>query len=202
MKFGTLFRIYFLLIPLLLWVVAPLFLPASWFLISEGELLNNSQLVGEGRHEQILQASHAKFNAYFVDNGIVKKTLDMTKKRGDSNATMAKTILSKYVNNFWLQTYKVLYRIELVKFWYVGFLTVLIAAFVDGMVIRKKKTYAADIANPLAFHIFGHAFFAVIGGLVLLPLLPFTISNLAWPIATAVFCLLTWAVAKNFQTGR
>ncbi|MCE2984350.1 MAG: DUF4400 domain-containing protein [Burkholderiales bacterium] len=101
-----------------------------------------------------------------------------------------------------MQTYKVLYRIELVKFWYVGFLTVLIAAFVDGMVIRKKKTYAADIANPLAFHIFGHAFFAVIGGLVLLPLLPFTISNLAWPIATAVFCLLTWAVAKNFQTGR
>lgn len=202
MKFGTLFKLYFFLIPLLLWLVAPLFLPNSWFLISEGELLNNSRLVGEHRHEEILLSSHARFNAYFVDNGIVKKTLEVTKKGREENASMAKNILSKYVNNFWLQTYKVIYRIELVKFWYVGFLTVLIAAFIDGMVIRKKKTYAADIANPLAFHIFGHAFFAVIGGLVILPLLPFTISNLAWPIATAVFCLLTWAVAKNFQTGK
>jgi hypothetical protein len=202
MKFASFFKIYFFFIPLALWLVAPLFLPTSWFLISEEELHNNSHLVGTLRHEQILQSSHARFNSYFVDNGLVKKSLDLTAKGRNSSSTMAKNLLSKYVNNFWLQTYKVLYRIELVKFWYVGFITVLIAAFVDGMVIRKRKTYAADIANPLAFHIFGHAFFAVVGSLVLLPLLPFTISNLAWPIVTAAFCFLIWAVAKNFQTGK
>jgi uncharacterized BrkB/YihY/UPF0761 family membrane protein len=94
-----------------------------------------------------------------------------------------------------------MYRLEISLYWYLGILILVGATFFDGVVQRRIGQYEFNYANPVFFHVTGHLLILGLGALLLLPLMPFSVSRLAWPLIGLLLCAVAWHSAKHFQTG-
>ncbi len=94
------------------------------------------------------------------------------------------------------------YRLAALAEWFALGLPLLLAATIDGAVIRTVKLRSFVHASPVLFGIGLHGSLAVLACLVLALLVPVVIHPLAWGVLVAVFAATLRTAASNFHRVR
>lgn len=158
--------------------------------------------------EEVNAATKDKFAAWFVDTGIYPASLAFFSNTTDigynmtTMATQAQSFGYDWVTSFWGIIYKGMWRLHALFWVYVAAIgAICLPCLLDGLMVRARKRYQFQSHNPLVFNMSTHTAVMVLGLLLYIPLIPFSLT----PVIVAVFIgflgLALWWAAANFQTG-
>ncbi|MCP1121508.1 DUF4400 domain-containing protein [Robbsia andropogonis] len=188
---------WFVILPMLALVIEPLLPDQSWLLISNAEQNSVFDVLGADRARGSVVDTNAAFRSAFVDTGMVAASLRYGGARIPDGGMAAWG--RRWVRNFWRLTYRMLYRLIVMRHWLVGSLILYVGAGVDGAIRRRIRASTFGTTSPLIFHLASHAVVLLIGGLLCLLVAPITISAYLWWPVTLLMAMLVWRSVSSFQ---
>jgi len=197
-RFVSHIKWWFFFVPLIAVLVMPAIPDRSWFSIKDEEVNSVVSIVGADRADAAVALTNARFRRWFVQSGLVRSTMNAAGSGEISDGGMS-DLAQAWVQNFWLEIYRVVYRATVMKLFILGTLVFCVAAFVDGTVRRKIKASAAGFASPLSFHLAGHGILLVFGVSFAVLVLPVPIYAQCWIAVAAILGALLWKAASSYQ---
>ncbi len=201
-RFGSHLKIWFFLVPVLAIAVMPAIPERSLFEVPDAETASLVASVGQDRADNAVRSANDLFRHSFVDNGILHRTLAASGSEGGMTDGGFSTFAHTWTENFWLLTYRMLFRAMVMKLWIGGTLLFAAGMFVDGTARRKIKASAAGFVSPLSFHLAGHGLLLVTGTLFGVLVAPVPVLAGYWVVVAALLGALLWKAAESFQSSR
>ncbi|MEM5371867.1 DUF4400 domain-containing protein [Paraburkholderia azotifigens] len=201
-RFGSHLKVWFLLVPVLAIAVMPAIPDRTLFEIPDAETESLVASVGQERADTAIRSANDLFRRSFVDNGIVHRTLTASGNVGALNDGGFSSFAHTWTENFWLLTYRMMFRAMVMKMWIVGTLLFAVGMFIDGTARRKIKASAAGFVSPLSFHLAGHGLLLVTGTLFGVLVAPVPVLAGYWLAVAALLGTLLWKAAESFQSSR
>lgn len=197
-RFVSHIKWWFFFVPLLALFLVPAVPDPALFKVDLEEAGSVAAIVGADRADEAVTLTNERFRHWFIDSGLVRATIDAT-GRGDIGDGGVADFAHTWVHNFWLEIYRAVYRVTVMKLWILGALAFCIAAFVDGSVRRKIKASAAGFASPLSFHLAGHGILMVFGVSFAMLIAPIPLYAQFWVAMAAVLGALLWKASSSYQ---
>jgi hypothetical protein len=201
-RFGAHLKLWFFVAPLLAVLVMPALPDTDLFTLDSVETASVASALGSDRANEVMLHANARFRTWFLDSGLVKKSLENTARgevaRIDGGIS---SFAETWTRHFWQLIFRAIYRATALGSWMWGLVIFLIAMSVDGSVMRKIKASAAGFASPLSFHLAWHGLFLLFGGtlcLLFLPL-PMIVTFVSWAVLLAGG--LAWKAASSFRSS-
>ena len=155
-------------------------------------------------------ATQDKFRRWFIDSGVMDASTKFfggqtPNYQGGPQLAMvdqASALASGWVMNVWALLYKCMWRLHALFWVYVAAIgAVCLPCLWDGIWVRARKRYNFETHNPLVFNMSTHLAVMVVGLLVYIPLIPFTLTPAVIAGFMAFLGASLWWAAANFQTG-
>lgn len=197
-RFGSHIRFWFFLGPLLAVSIMPVIPNPDLFTITDAESDSVETLLGNDRAQQAVTDTNDKFKAWFVDSGIVRRTLAGSEQQSAYHENVER-LAGHWVRNFWHMVYRMVYRAMVMKAWWFGTLVLALAAFVDGSVRRKVKAATGAASAPLSFHVAAHGLLMAFGVLLTALIVPVPIVAVFWAAVSGIVIALMWRIAASYQ---
>ncbi|MFK0380211.1 DUF4400 domain-containing protein [Pandoraea sp. NPDC090278] len=187
--------------PVLCIIAVPLFLPAAKLKVPEAEV---ELLANTGRNvDAVNDRAGAAFVRWFVSTGLYKPSVDQVRDTTPRPAAKVSDLQHNWSNKVWLLVYRAMWRWY--AFWplYVtGVLGLVLPSLVDGLVAREKKRFKFGQYSSVGFGIAGGSLGRSISWLIILPIIPVTITPELLGGLFAFAAFVSWYAATNFQRGR
>jgi hypothetical protein len=197
--------LWWITLPIAAVLVLPMFFSESRFHVAPSEL---DFFAGWGRDVgAISRMADAIFRAAFVDTRIARYVSEFFVPSNSAPwhsrvAQGAAEISQTYNNALWMMVYRGVWRCcALWPIYLAIVISMVIPAFVDGLVTRAKKSFNFRFHNPVYFYSSMHTAVLVLGLGVFLPILPVDLNGLYVGGFAAMLSLAFWVTAANFQTG-
>ncbi|CAN7794003.1 DUF4400 domain-containing protein [Paraburkholderia hospita] len=197
-RFVSHIKWWFFFVPLIAVLIMPALPDRAWFAIAQEEADSVADVVGVDRADEAVSLTNARFRRWFVESGLVRKTMNAAGGSEITDGGMS-DLAQSWMHNFWLEIYRVVYRATVMKLFILGTLVFCVAAFVDGTIRRKIKASAAGFASPLSFHLAAHGILLVFGVSFAVLVLPFPIFAQCWIAVAAILGVLLWKAASSYQ---
>lgn len=194
--------VFWLILPIVLVFAAPAVPDLGLFRLSEAERIANRQALGNA-YEEVEARAEGQFRQWCVESGLVRWSFDTFARSGPQAFEVAREskAASEYLTRLWLTVHKAFYRFEVALHWFAATSVLVVAFFIDGVVRRRIKSFEFGYSNPVAFHLSGHGLLAVLGLLLVAPILPFAIQQWTWPLLIGFAGLIAWKTAESYQTS-
>ncbi|WP_454912732.1 DUF4400 domain-containing protein [Variovorax gossypii] len=197
--------LWWFVLPFAAVLVIPMFFPESTFHIASSEL---DFFTDWGRNvTEVSATADGIFKAAFIDTKIAKYFSEFFvlphSVSWHSEAAQKSAAVSQNFNNaFWMMIYRGIWRCCALWPIYIGiFFSMVLPAFVDGLVTRAKKSFNFRFHNPVYFYSSMHTVVLVLGLGVFIPLMPVTLNAFLLSTFAGLLALAFWVTAANFQTG-
>lgn len=197
--------LWWLTLPFMAILVLPMVFPHGAFGVSSSEL---NFFASWGRDTSAVTVSaDSIFKHAFVDTGIAKYMGNFfSMANGLSLAPRAVQYASNagqnYDQAFWMMIYRGIWRFYALWPIYIGiFFSMVLPAFVDGLVTRAKKSFNFQFHNPVYFYSSMHTVVLILGLGFFIPLMPVSLNAELLAGFAALLSLSFWVTASNFQTG-
>lgn len=192
-----------LLLPIVLVFVVPAVPDLHLDRLSRAEIAGNERLLGIAAEQAAQTRATDLFERLFVRDGLLNRSFAMFAPAHAEPGSVAteRSSAAGYLKRLWWTVFKGCYRFEIALSWFVGAGIVVAAAFLDGTMRRRIKSYEFGYSSPVAFHFSSHGLVALSGLLLAMPFLPFGIEQWAWPLLIAGVAFVAWKVAESYQTG-
>jgi hypothetical protein len=197
-RFASHVRLWFLIVPLLMLFVMPLWDDPQLFKVYAEETDSVSELLGQERSDDAIARTNAHFRAWFVDTGAVQATLETSGHR-DLDERISNPFARRWAHNFWYLVYRMTYRAMVMKVWLFGTVLACLGAFTDGWVKRKVGAAAGGVVRPLQFHVAAHGVLLVLGVVFTVLMVPTPVLAPFWIGISIVLVLLIWRAAASYQ---
>jgi len=212
MKLGTHFFAWFVIIGLTIIGTSVLTQPSLTAGVIAKDVAEFRRSLGEEDAKAIVARSKTAYRALFLDSGMpgiaynVLHTDDaqIAAARGTPTAGIALASMhtNNWVRNVWLGGYKLLLRINALLVWAPALLPFVLAAFVDGMLARRRKDYTFGYTDPVKYNIATHMMVIVVGMALCTLMAPLSIHALALPLIGIAIAIPITVLMANFQSGR
>lgn len=212
MKLGTHFFGWFVLIGLTIILTSVLTKPSLTAGVIVKDVAEFRRSLGEDEAKAIVTRSKSAYRAIFLDSlmpGIAYNVLhtddaQIASARGTPTAGIALASMhtNNWVRNVWLGGYKLLLRLNALWVWVPALLPFTLAAFVDGMLTRRRKDYTFGYTDPVKYNIATHMMVFVVGMALLTLVAPLSIYALALPLIGIAIAIPITVLMANFQSGR
>lgn len=201
-RFGSHLKLWFFLVPILSIAVMPAIPDRKLFEVPDAETESLVASVGQERADAAVRSANELFKRSFVDNGLLHRTLAASGNLDGINDGGISSFSATWTENFWLLTYRAMFRAMVMKMWIVGTLCFALGMFIDGTARRKIKAAAAGYVSPLSFHLAGHGLLIVTGTLFGVLVAPVPVLAVYWLVVAALLGALLWKAAESFQSAR
>ncbi|WP_334021849.1 DUF4400 domain-containing protein [Burkholderia orbicola] len=191
-------KMWFFFVPLLSVALMPVAPDPSLFEIPDAEVASVAASLGEARTADAIEATNHAFKRYFIETGLVQVSMESTGDSQIEDGGVA-NFASRWVHNFWRLVYRMVYRLNVMKYWLLGVLVFGIAMFIDGTVRRKVRAAAAGYVSPLSFHLAGHGILLVFGVTFTVLIAPVPLLAPYWLAIAASLGALLWKAASSYQ---
>lgn len=191
-------KMWFFFVPLLSVALMPALPDPSLFEIPDAEAASVANSLGEIRTADAIEATNRRFKHYFIETGLVQASMESTGESQIEDGGVA-NFASRWVHNFWRLVYRMVYRLTVMKYWFLGVLVFGIAMFIDGTVRRKVRAAAAGYVSPLSFHLAGHGILLVFGVTFTVLIAPVPLLAPYWLAIAVCLGVLLWKAASSYQ---
>lgn len=192
-------------LPIAAVLVLPMVFPEGSFHISSSEIQFFSEW---GRNvSDVSSAADSIFKTAFIDTKIAKYVSEFfvmphSVAWHSEAARDAAGATQNFNNAFWMMIYRGIWRCCALWPIYIGiFVSMVLPAFVDGLVTRAKKSFNFRFHNPVYFYSSMHTMVLVLGLGVFIPLMPMNLNALLLAAFAGLLSVAFWVMAANFQTG-
>ncbi|KWA08184.1 DUF4400 domain-containing protein [Burkholderia territorii] len=191
-------KMWFFFVPLLSLALMPAVPDPSLFEIPDTEAASVASSLGQVRTADAIEATNRTFKHYFIETGLVQASMKSTGESQIDDGGVA-NFASRWVHNFWRLVYRMVYRLTVMKYWFLGVLVFGIAMFIDGTVRRKVRAAAAGYVSPLSFHLAGHGILLVFGVTFTVLIAPVPLLAPYWLAIAVCLGVLLWKAASSYQ---
>lgn len=185
-------------LPVLTLIFLPLLLPEQNIDPAEVKMMQDLNVdVGK-----LTASANSTFAAAFMSNGLMQASERLFTPTPVAGMPFQTSFPAKWMRGIWLIIYKCIWRIHaLTQIFLLPLLGLSVAAAVDGIAVRARKSYSFQRSNPLFFYSSMHTAVLVLGLFVFLPLAPLTLTSNLLTAMLIGLTLAVWVASSNFQTG-
>lgn len=181
-----------------------LFVPKGTLIrVQQQELQSVTSNLGEQASEYVQQQSDHYYYSSFVETGILQTSYDFLIGQWNEDDTFDDRGFGKLVEDrldaTWLALNLAFRRITTLLLWAPYVLPFLIAVIVDGLVEREIRKSRFVFASPATHRTAKIAFALVVGALISIPFLPFSVTPLLPAYFVWAFAMAAWAFTANMQ---
>jgi len=188
--------IFWLSVWMLLFIGTPMIIsPASQMNRIKEEIRSVNFVFGTLQEDAIVSSANKTYKSLFLDTGILIEnnklyTKNVVKTRefediGSNASGMLSSLSNGYLHSLSINIYGLLIRWGIFLHWSIFILPFIVAAFIDGFVVRKIKFTEFGFISPMAYSFSIH----VILFLIFIPL-----AYLVAPIPISAYFMPVWAL--------